>query len=230
MSWHFIMDDRKLTAHEKLVACAIRRCQPGPRVPVRVTYERISELSALSTRAVKRAIEGAAAKGYRWLRETGARKRVPNLYLIVQEQGLLFSRSNFHSSTGSPQGAQNNRARESLLSDSRVPHSHSLSEKSYEKPKNKSRAEVRPHGPPGPAKPLKSEAQQRRIVSARDKRVAEEAEVRRELVVGAGPAIHPALQQAMRVAAGMHTGGYSPPSDADLERRRQAQKQALEQI
>jgi len=85
-----------------------------------------------------------------------------------------------------------------------------------------------PRANPARASPnrLKTEREQRRMVAARDQRLTQEAEVRRELMVGAGPiAVRPAIQQA----AQQHAMDYLPPSEAEIERRRQAQKSALEQ-
>lgn len=91
--WHWIIDDPKLTANEKLVMLTIRRHQFKGHT-VNPSQARIAALSGLSLRTVNRCISAVQRKGYSLVNTPGKGRHRTNFYDIEQRQGLLFSGAN----------------------------------------------------------------------------------------------------------------------------------------
>ena len=247
---HWIRDEQQLSATEKLVLMVIESWQfrghmTGVSQPV------IARGCSLSVRAVQKAIQSIEGKGFPVVARCSSKGDATH-YLVKQRQKLMFSPSNSpdfsdarsRPGTQPPGGAAVAQPVQNSVQNSfpkhppyepRSPvpplganHVRTLSVSTSETTKSKSRAEVRPHGPPPPGKPLKTEAEQRRIVAAIQRREQQEREVSSELQVGAPPLVQRLLRHfATRLG--------EPPSplalsDAQIEARRRELLAQKEQI
>jgi Helix-turn-helix domain len=91
--WHWILDERKFSSTEKLVAIAIVRHQSAGRAAW-PSVARLAEITGKCERTVQRALRNleAASALKRW-RTTGGRGKTA-FYRMEQSQALLFSSAN----------------------------------------------------------------------------------------------------------------------------------------
>lgn len=247
MSWHWIIDDLTLAAHEVLVLVAIRRYQNGDKHAL-LRQEVIARSARLSLRSAQSALASTEARGYL---EVIRRKNHASMYRVVQKQGLIFSNANFHTPEKSSSRAPERAARGQWQAPDPQPVGISVEIASvparaappgpfgthdvrtfFRKYSGKPEDQNPPAGPAGAPQLAQlfpdPDQEQRCRIEARDRRVLQEIEALQESLAGAGPS-HAIEAASTLEKIAQKMGSIRPVSAAEWERRKVDQKERLSQ-
>jgi hypothetical protein len=230
MSWHWIIDDPRLTANEKLVALTIARHQFYGK-PVVISHARIASRAAVCISTVQRAIRSMESKGYRISLNEPGRTRC-RVYQVRQEQGILFSNANFHAGKPVQKSEEKRREKISTVATSGCGTGSSVTKRAVGPTVSGSTSEeakpnTRANGTRDTRNPSFQEKTNR--LQARERRVHAEIETIREANAGSGPGREDDLQRAIQKIARLRES-LMPVSREELERRRDDQKARLAKV